>query len=47
MLMHEKTCVNPILCIDDNKVSDYRYDFDFKGQGQIYIRFILWLGQPK
>ena len=28
------------MCVDDHKVSDYRYDLDFKGQGQIYLTFI-------
>ena len=31
---------NWLLCVDDNKVSDYCYDLDFKGQGQIYSTFI-------
>ena len=26
--------------LDNNKVSDYRFDLDFKGQGQIYATFI-------
>ena len=31
---------NWFLCVDDNNVSDYRYDLDFKGQGQVYLSFI-------
>ena len=26
-----------LLCVDDNTVSDYRYDLDLKGQGQLYL----------
>ena len=32
-----------LLCVDDNTVSDYRYDLDFKGQGQLYLTFMLRL----
>ena len=30
---------NWLLCVDYTKVSDYRYDLDFKGQGQIHLGF--------
>ena len=38
---------NLLLCVDDNKVSDYRYDLDFKGQGQLYLTFMLQLYKRK
>ena len=31
---------NLLLCVDDNKVSDYWFDLDCKGQGQKYLTFI-------
>ena len=36
-----------LLCVDDNTVSDYRYDLDFKGQGQLYLTFMLRLDKRK